>query len=483
MGVEFRSIVESLPDGVLVISNTGAILFVNAEGEEMLGYRREQLIDRSLEVLVPDRFREAHKRWREAYIQKPVKRPMGKVTGIVARRCDGSDLPVDVNLNPSANGTVVATFRDARTRLRTERELRQLAEALEARVAESKRQTGLLESIVHCIGDGVIVVDVSGRLQLINPAALRILPTARERLPLSKIAAASGAFLSDQTTPCCADELLLSRVLKGENVDGLEVFVRHSSAAEGIWATVNGRPLKDENGAVAGAVLAIRDITERKSAQEALMAAQEAERKRIARELHDSASQILCAVILEMEKIVGEMPNSDAELRSRAVAQKEILVELADEVNSVAHRLHPAVLERVGLSEAMERVCREFQTKGLNVEFSQRNITPTVSASSALCVYRVAQEALRNVLRHARAKTATVTLTSDGSALHLSITDAGVGFDVEEAAAKGRLGLVSIRERVRLAGGTLAIHSRPGHGARIEVSIPVNRAPARQARH
>jgi signal transduction histidine kinase len=239
---------------------------------------------------------------------------------------------------------------------------------------------------------------------------------------------------------------------------------------------MSARPLVNEDGTVTGTVLAIRDISERKSIQEALMAAQEAERKRIARELHDSASQILCAVILEMEKIVGEMPVADVDLRSRAFAQKERLVELADEVSSVAHRLHPAVLERVGLSEAMERVCREFHTKGLQVEFSQRNISQAVSASSALCVYRVAQEALRNVLRHSRSKNATVTLVSDGSALHLSIIDTGVGFDLEAAAAKGRLGLVSIRERVRLAGGSLSIHSEPGRGARIDVSIPLERA-------
>jgi signal transduction histidine kinase len=258
-------------------------------------------------------------------------------------------------------------------------------------------------------------------------------------------------------------------------VEGVELFVRHAGATEGIWTIMSGRPLLDDRGAITGAVLAVRDITERKAVQEALTAAQEAERKRIARELHDSASQILCAVILEMEKIVGEMPINNADLRSRAFAQKERLVELADEVSSVAHRLHPAVLERVGLSEAMERICREFHTKGLQVEFSQRNISRTVSAGSALCVYRVTQEGLRNVLRHSRAKNATVTLVSDGSTLHLSIVDTGVGFDLETAAAKGRLGLVSIRERVRLAGGSVSIQSKPGQGSRIEVSIPVNR--------
>jgi PAS domain S-box-containing protein len=446
----------------------------------MLGYQRDELLEHSLEILVPERYRDAHRRWRAAYILKPTRRPMGKLPGIVAQRRDGSDLPVDVSLSPLATGGIVATFRDASARLRAEHELlRQLAEALQARVAEGNRQTRVLQSIVDNIVDGVIVLDLDGRLQLINPAALRIYPAARDgavHLTFAEIAALSGAFLSDQSTPYPADEMLLDRLRAGRNVDGLEIFVRHTPGAAALWTTLSARPLKDESGDVTGGVLAIRDITERKSAQEALMAAQEAERKRIARELHDSASQMLCAVILEMEKIVGEMPNGDGGLRSRTAAQKELLVELADEVSSVAHRLHPAVLERVGLSEAMERICREFQAKGLHVEFSQRNVSRTISASSALCVYRVAQEALRNVLRHARTRSAAVSLTSDGTALHLSITDTGVGFDVEEAAAKGRLGLVSIRERVRLAGGMIAIHSRPGHGVRIELSIPIHRA-------
>jgi PAS domain S-box-containing protein len=482
MGVEFQSIVESLPDGVVVVSGRGTIVFVNAEGESILGYSRQELVDQPVEVLVPERLRDAHKRWREGYMRNPSRRPMGKVTGIFARRRDGVNVPLDVSLSPAPNGEVVATFRDATARLRTEGRLRDLARELEARVAELRRQTSVLQSIVHSIGDGVIVLDVEGRVQLFNPAAARIFPMAQDGVAIAEVAARSGAFLADQVTPCCADENFLAHVLAGNDMDGLELFVRHSPGAEGLWAIVSARPLQDDNGEVTGAVLAIRDVTERKTAQEALMAAQEAERKRIARELHDSASQILCAVILEMEKIVGEMPSSDG-LRNRTVAQKDLLVELADEVSSVAHRLHPAVLERVGLSEAMERICREFHNKGLEVEFSQRNITRSVSASSALCVYRVAQEGLRNVLRHSRSKTATVNLTSDGSALHLSITDAGVGFDMEEAASKGRLGLVSIRERVRLAGGSLAIHSRPGHGSRIEVNIPEHRHQARPAYH
>jgi PAS domain S-box-containing protein len=444
----------------------------------MLGYSREELLNHSLEILLPDQLREVHQRWREAYMRKPARRPMGKVPGIMARRRDGTDLPLDVGLSPARDGEVVATFRDATVRLRTERELREMAQALETRVAESRRQAGVLESIIRSIGDGVILVDAAGLVQLVSPAALRIFPTARPRMAFPAVAESSGASLSDQGTPSRTDEVLVSRALRGESVDGVELFVRQPESTAGMWVMMSGRPLQDESGRVTGAVLAFRDITDRKSAQESLMAAQEAERKRIARELHDSASQILCAVILEMEKIVGEMPSADGELRNRTVAQKELLVELADEVSSVAHRLHPAVLERVGLSEAMERVCREFQSKGLHVEFSQRNISRAVSASSALCIYRVAQEALRNVLRHARAKSATVTLTSDGSALHLSIADAGVGFDIDEVASKGRLGLVSIRERVRLAGGALSIRSRPGQGARIEVSIPVTRAAA-----
>ena len=477
MDVDCQAILESLPDGVLLVSEAGIVLSANRQAEALLGYSREELVGLTLECLVPEGSRESHQAARERYHSSPVRRPMNMLKGITVRRRDGSLLPVDIALGPIPGGHVVATIRDATERRRVEQQLRDLAQALEAQAAKATRQSAVLQSIVDSIGDGVMVLGPEGHLQLVNPAASRIFPTAfvdRGGVSFAKVVETSGAVMPDLVSPAAASDSLVGRALRGEKVDGVEVFVRAASA-EGVWTSMSARPLTDGGGRVTGAVLAIRDTTARKAAAEALVAAQEAERKRIARELHDSASQILCTVIMEMEKIVAEMPPSD--IRDRAGRQKELLADLAEEVSTLARTLHPAILERVGLAGAVRRLCCELTTKDLRVEFTHNNVSRGVAASSALCVYRVAQEALRNVRRHSQARSAEVTLIADGGLLHLSIVDSGIGFRMDQAAAKGHLGLTSIRERVRLAGGAVSIRSEPGRGTRIEAMVPLSGHP------
>jgi signal transduction histidine kinase len=218
----------------------------------------------------------------------------------------------------------------------------------------------------------------------------------------------------------------------------------------------------------------IRDTTALKFAQGALLAGQEAEGKRIARELHDSVSQDLCNLILDMAQLQQELLGSPGNVCDRINSQKEKLMDLSDEVSSVCRQLHPSVLERIGLNQAMEHLCQEFtERKGLHIRFSHGDSPASLPVASALCLYRVAQEGLRNIVRHARTKHATVLLSASGGCLHLSIEDDGVGFDSKKVSGKARLGLVSMQERVRLAGGSLSIQSEPGHGTRIDLRVPL----------
>jgi signal transduction histidine kinase len=137
-------------------------------------------------------------------------------------------------------------------------------------------------------------------------------------------------------------------------------------------------------------------------------------------------------------------------------------------------------LERIGLNQAMEQLCREFtDRKGLQTRFSHGDTPESLPAASALCLYRVAQEALRNIVRHAQAKHATVLLFSARGGLHLSIEDDGVGFDPKTVNGKARLGLISMQERVRLVGGSLSIHSEPGLGTRINLRVSLLDEPYR----
>ena len=484
MEADFECIVESAPDAVLRVSANGQIVWINAEAERMFGYSRQELLGQPLETLLPVRLREAYAGCREQYTSNPGARSIGAVNNFAARRHDGSELFVDVRLSPATAGGVIAIARDVSDRKRMNQELRDLTATLEHRVAELKsqssilkRQTSILESILNSMGEGVIVCDQTGKLLLVNPACLRLQPGLRNReqpLEWASVAEEFGLFLPDRLTPFPADELPLARVVKGEAVDGVEIFVRGPGAPEGIWTTVTARPLRDGSGNLAGGVVVIRDTTALKFAQGALLAGQEAEGKRIARELHDSVCQNICSLILDMAQLQQELPASSGEVSERIHSQKEKLMDLAEEVDSVCRQLHPSVLERIGLDQAMEQLCEDFtQRKGLHTRFLHGDIPESLPAASALCLYRVTQEALRNIVRHAQTKHATVLLFATGGGLHLSIEDDGVGFDPNRVNGKARLGLVSMQERVRLAGGTFAIHSKPGYGTRIDLRLPL----------
>jgi signal transduction histidine kinase len=291
-----------------------------------------------------------------------------------------------------------------------------------------------------------------------------------------------GLYLPDETTPYPPDRLPLARVRGGEVVNNVEIFVRHADAPEGIWVSVNGRPLQDSEGNRVGGVIVIRDITTDKFAESALLAGQEMERKRISRELHDSVSQSLSALILETEIIKQELPESETAPRGVFDSHINRLQTLDEDISRVARQLHPSLLERFGLVAALQQLSDEITRRGeLAVDFSFQDVPSAIVRSSELCLYRVAQEALRNVARHAGARQATLSLQGECGRLILCVEDQGAGFDLDAVAGKARLGLVNMRERVRIAGGSLSIHSRPGRGTRIEVQVPAMRAANVQA--
>ena len=141
----------------------------------------------------------------------------------------------------------------------------------------------------------------------------------------------------------------------------------------------------------------------------------------------------------------------------------------------MAYQLHPSVLDDLGLQVALRSHCSELSKRdGLNITFNARGIPESLPQDVALSLYRIAQEALRNVMKHSHAKQASVTLEKVKDGIRLSVRDHGVGFDPEAIKGKRGLGLVSIEERVRLLSGQLQFHSRPGEGTQVEVTIPVS---------
>ena len=201
--------------------------------------------------------------------------------------------------------------------------------------------------------------------------------------------------------------------------------------------------------------------------------AQDAERARVARELHDGTAQTLAAAMLQLSAVARNATSPD---EADALAELRSLVASAlEEVRTISHTIHPRVLDDLGLVSALEWLARQTRQDGvLEVEVEAGPGAEDIPAAASSVLYRVAQESIRNVVQHARAKHVRIVLTIDHDVASLSVIDDGNGFDVGSAEARRPgMGLFSIRERVSLVNGTVDIQSVPGHGARVIATVPL----------
>ena len=250
------------------------------------------------------------------------------------------------------------------------------------------------------------------------------------------------------------------------------------------WIMARGESQRDATGHVAGLRGTVQDITERKGAEEALSSvngrliqAQESERARIARDLHDDIGQRLALLAVALEHVKGLQPDSSGEAVGYLDALQEQVAEIITDVQALSHELHPPRLLHLGVVAAMRGLCGELSgQKNVEIDFRDENVSESVPADVSLCLFRVLQEALHNAVRHSLASHFDVRLRGIGDAVHLTIHDEGVGFDVDAASRGLGLGLTSMKERLKLVGGELFIESRSKHGTTV-----LARAPVRQS--
>ena len=223
------------------------------------------------------------------------------------------------------------------------------------------------------------------------------------------------------------------------------------------------------------------DITERhrveaesREVSSKLITAQEDERKRIARDLHDDLNQRLALLSIEMELFGSASTDTSGPARDRLDSMTSQVKGLSSDVHRLSYQLHPAKLDQLGLVVAARTFCREVSAQsGIAVHFEQHDVPRDLNGDVALCLYRVIQEALQNSIRHNGGAPIQVSLAHAAEQIRLLITDEGKGFDVDHAMHNGGLGLVSMRERVRQVKGSIQFTSSPGQGTRIEVNVPL----------
>jgi PAS domain S-box-containing protein len=247
------------------------------------------------------------------------------------------------------------------------------------------------------------------------------------------------------------------------------------------WLEESGRAIFDTQGKMMRVVGMVADVADRKRAEEVLsnisrrlIEAQEQERARIARELHDDIGQRLALLAVELEEIHQD-PASLPEVRERMGELQKQAEDIATDIQALSHELHSAKLEYLGIVAAMRGFCQEFaKHTRVSIEFKGQDLPNPLPPDTSLCLFRVLQEALHNSVKHSGVKYVEVGLWETSDEVHLTVSDFGAGFDSETVKESRGLGLISMEERLKLLNGTFSIESQPKHGTTIHARVPIS---------
>ncbi len=356
-------------------------------------------------------------------------------------------------------GMILLAARDITDRKKAEEALRKSESAIRS----------LLESAPRAI----IAADANGCIRVANRMAETIFGYTREELLGQPVA----ALLPEETNTS-----------EAQSRDGARETVGLRKGATLFPAEVTVSSIETEDGTLV--VRFIVDITKRKENEAALfgyqealqgltaklISVQESESKHLARELHDVFSQRLAVLCMEITELQQWPAEKAGELNRRLRLLVDKVGSLATDIHQISRRLHPAILDDLGLTAALKNECLAFaQQNSISVPFNSERVPRKLPEDVALCLYRVAQESLRNAAKHGHSAEVRVSISADSENVELSILDDGSGFDFTSAKGKGGLGLVSMEERVRLVKGSFSIQSQPGKGTEIHVRIPLQK--------
>jgi PAS domain S-box-containing protein len=246
------------------------------------------------------------------------------------------------------------------------------------------------------------------------------------------------------------------------------------------WIVDLGVPRLGADGSFAGYIGSCLDVTERKLAEEALSSvsrrlieAHEEERTWIARELHDDINQQIAMLAVNLERLRRDLPAAAATVSQRLGEMGENVSELGSDVQALSHRLHSSKLEYLGIAAAASSFCKELSEKHeVEIDFHSEGLSKDLPQEIAVCLFRVLQEALQNAVKHSGSGHLEVSLVGASSAIELTVRDSGIGFDPEEAINGRGLGLISMKERLKLVRGELSIDSRPQRGTLVRAVVP-----------
>jgi PAS domain S-box-containing protein len=490
-----RELLEFAPDAVVGVDEQGEIKLVNSRTEAVFGYGRGELIGRPLETLVPSALRAGHVSHRDGYFEAPRTRPMGAGLDLYACRKDGTEFPCEISLSTVATDggmLALAAIRDISDRRRDRDDLRRAVRRLQAatdvaiavggetdleRVLEAivERGRALVEARALIIllreADELVVAATAAIAGGLDPKVAHLtfaVEEASEELLLGRI---NGADLSAQES----GRALIAPLLFRNQSLGLVIALDHVGEP-GHFDEEDQRMLESFAASAATGVATARSMAEERL-QNTIDAAEQ-ERGRWARELHDETLQSLAVLRMRLASALrDESPDDLHETGQDAVQQ------IDDEIVKLRRlitELRPASLDTIGLEAALYALAQQHQQAGeiaVECEFElSRDAEERPAALLETAVYRLVQEALNNVSKHSMARHAELRVRETDSQIEIEVSDDGVGF--EPNLVREGFGLVGMRERATLLGGTLRVASTRGAGTEVRARIPL--APAEE---
>lgn len=497
----FRSMLENGSDGIALFDASGRMLYVSPSTQRMLGHAPHELLGRNgLDFVHPE-----DQESMRAVLAQVLSKPGAPVSSVFRLRHASDDwrwLATDItNLldDPAVAGIVsnfhdVTEYRASQEALRVARddleqrvrqrtfELVKANDALRSEIAERKRTQETLQKLSQVIeqtADSVFVTDRHGVIEYVNPAFEVLTGYSRtEAIGRTPRLIASGthdeAFFKNLWNTILSGRVFRT-IVKNRTKDG-SLFDEDQTIT----------PIKDDRGEITHFVSTGRDITERQRRERAVQQLNrmlEQETTRIGNLLHDEAGQFLTSAHILLSEVARDLRPP---ARERIEHVRHHLNQVEEQLRTISHDLHPRILSDLGLVAAIRRRAEAFARRTgvrVTVEAAQDY---TLVPVAQVAVYRLVQEALTNVGRHARANSVAITLSDDGEWFCCSIADDGVGFDLDDLAERPRepsLGLLGMRHRIEAAGGTLILASAPGKGTQVNARLPLDYGGTGESSH
>jgi PAS domain S-box-containing protein len=464
--MQLEGIITSAMDAIISIDDNQCLVLVNPAAEKMFGYTADELKGLPIDSILPGRFRAAHEKHNgSGGATNGKRRSSGPLGTLVGRRASGHEFPIEASISQlqlDGRTFYTAILRDITDRIRaqealneSEQRFRTMADTAPVMIwisGTDKRRTYFNQQWLNFTGRTIDRELGDGWTDVIHPDDF--------------------ARCLDTYDQCFDRRQQFTMEYRLLRADG-----------QFRWVIDTGTPRLSPSGEFLGYIGSCLDITEQKGTEEALMdlsghliRAQEDERSRLARELHDDLNQRMALVSVSLERLRQNPPDTPARMRQQLQAIMDQTVDISKEIHRMSYDLHPSWLVHVGLVAAVRGLCEELLPRqGLRVEFTHEGVPTPLPQDVSLCLYRIVQECLSNVVKHSGAKEARVQLTGIENEIRLRVSDSGRGFDIDSRNTHHGLGLISMRERLRLVGGNISIESRPSEGTQICARVALHR--------